>query len=51
VGKGQIDWQGQLKALVSDGYPGFLVIETHCAPKEESFLRKTAFLSSMKPLS
>ena len=30
---GEIDWNGQLKALQNDGYQGFLSIETHCKPK------------------
>lgn len=30
---GQIDWQGQISALVKDGYDGFISIETHQRPK------------------
>ena len=33
VGKGNIDWPGQLKALVRDGYDGYFVIETHFRPR------------------
>ena len=30
---GQIDWAGQIKALASDGYEGYISIETHLRPK------------------
>jgi len=30
---GQIDWAGQIKALVSDGYKGHISVETHLRPK------------------
>jgi sugar phosphate isomerase/epimerase len=30
---GEIDWPGQIRALVKDGYNGDLVIETHVRPK------------------
>lgn len=30
---GEIDWTGQLQALVADGYDGYLVVETHVRPK------------------
>jgi sugar phosphate isomerase/epimerase len=33
VGKGNIDWAGQLKALLRDGYNDYLVIETHFHPR------------------
>ncbi len=29
VGKGSIDWRGQLKALAEDGYGGWISLETH----------------------
>ncbi len=32
-GQGEVDWQGQIAALVEDGYDGLMVIETHFAPK------------------
>ncbi len=32
VGKGVIDWQGQLQAFVDDGYEGHLCLETHWRP-------------------
>ena len=34
--QGEIDWHGQLRALQSDGYQGFISIETHCRPKIKS---------------
>ena len=30
---GQIDWTGQIRALVEDGYQGYISIETHMRPK------------------
>jgi len=30
---GQIDWAGQIKALVDDGYQGYISVETHLRPK------------------
>jgi sugar phosphate isomerase/epimerase len=36
VVKGVIDWEGQLQALITSGYDGYLSIETHCRPKVES---------------
>ena len=32
VGDGIIDWQGQLQALIDDGYEGHLCLETHWRP-------------------
>ena len=32
VGDGVIDWQGQLQALIDDGYEGHLCLETHWRP-------------------
>lgn len=29
IGEGDIDWEGQLRALYQDGYSGYLTIETH----------------------
>jgi sugar phosphate isomerase/epimerase len=29
VGTGVVDWEGQLRALAEDGYPGLLSLETH----------------------
>lgn len=33
IGTGQTDWRGQLKALLDDGYTGYLCLETHYRPK------------------
>lgn len=33
VGKGDIDWLGQLKALAKDRYGGYLCLETHFKPR------------------
>lgn len=30
---GQIDWAGQIKALLADGYQGYISIESHLRPK------------------
>lgn len=30
---GEVDWAGQLRALVNDGYTGFISVETHLQPK------------------
>lgn len=36
VAQGQVDWQGQVRALVADGYAGHISIETHIRPKVAS---------------
>lgn len=36
IGEGEIDWKGQVHALRSDGYGGFLCIETHSEPHKEN---------------
>jgi len=33
VAEGEIDWAGQIAALIEDGYQGFISIETHLKPK------------------
>jgi sugar phosphate isomerase/epimerase len=33
VPSGEIDWQGQIQALVQDEYDGYISIETHLRPK------------------
>ncbi len=33
VARGEIDWQGQVQALIRDGYDGYISIETHLRPK------------------
>lgn len=30
---GEIDWEGQLRALLEDGYDGYISVETHMRPK------------------
>lgn len=32
---GAVDWPGQIKALLNDGYDGYMSIETHARPKVE----------------
>ncbi len=32
-GEGEVDWPGQVRALIEDGYEGLMVIETHFTPK------------------
>jgi sugar phosphate isomerase/epimerase len=34
--EGQIDWSGQIKALVQDGYQGYISVESHLQPKVSS---------------
>ena len=33
VARGQIDWPGQIQALIVDGYEGYVSVETHARPK------------------
>lgn len=33
VPQGQIDWAGQIRALILDGYEGYVSVETHARPK------------------
>lgn len=35
VGEGQVDYNGQFKALITDKYDGFVVLETHYRPKHD----------------
>jgi len=35
IGDGQVDYAGQFKALIRDGYNGFVVLETHYRPKHD----------------
>lgn len=35
LGKGKLNWSGQIRALVADDYQGYYTIETHCLPKIE----------------
>jgi sugar phosphate isomerase/epimerase len=36
---GDVDWEGQLQALVRDGYDGYISVETHMQPKVASAQR------------
>jgi sugar phosphate isomerase/epimerase len=36
VTDGEIDWAGQIRALVTDGYDGYISVETHMQPKVSS---------------
>ena len=29
IGKGDLDWEGQFRALINDGYSGYVSLETH----------------------
>lgn len=44
---GQIDWAGQIQALVDDGYEGFISVETHVRPKVSAGLRAVERLRTM----
>lgn len=33
AGEGDVDWPGQVRALLDDGYHGLVVVETHFAPR------------------
>lgn len=50
VVNGEIDWQGQIKGLVQDGYDGFISIETHQRPKiasaKASFIRLKSLIEN-----
>jgi sugar phosphate isomerase/epimerase len=35
IGDGDVDYEGQLRELVGNGYDGFVVLETHYRPKHE----------------
>lgn len=35
--KGMVDWQGQIAALLADGYTGFFVVETHLHISPDAF--------------
>jgi sugar phosphate isomerase/epimerase len=34
VGEGVVDYSGQFRALRSDGYDGYISLETHCVPQD-----------------
>lgn len=33
AGEGEVDWPGQVRALLGDGYQGLMVVETHFGPR------------------
>lgn len=35
IGEGDIDYRGQMRALIEDGYQGFVSLETHWRPAEQ----------------
>lgn len=39
IGEGGIDYRGQLKALIADGYTGCVSLETHWRPKPEQIAK------------
>jgi sugar phosphate isomerase/epimerase len=47
VGDGVIDYRAQFAALKSDGYRGYLSLETHCKPGEEASRRSLAAIKHM----
>ena len=47
VGKGGVDWRGQLQALVKDQVVEHLVIETHCLPLIENSLHNLKVVREM----
>ena len=42
--QGQIDWPGQIQALVTDGYQGYISVETHLRPKVKAVREELALL-------
>ncbi len=36
LGEGQLNWKGQIRALIQDDYKGYYTIETHCSPGVEA---------------
>lgn len=47
VVEGEIDWKGQIRALIRDGYKGFISIETHCRPKVRAVRDSVKLLEEM----
>lgn len=41
IGKGKVDYYGQLKALAEDGYKGVIALETHCTSASGSKIEGT----------
>ena len=44
---GQIDWAGQIAALIADGYAGYVSVETHMEPKISSAKAMTERLRNL----
>lgn len=51
VANGQVDWAGQISALASDHYEGFISIETHIRPKVASARSSIDRLRAMMSLA
>jgi sugar phosphate isomerase/epimerase len=47
VGQGAIDWPGQIRALIADGFDGFYTIETHHRPLVQASRRCVEALRRM----
>lgn len=51
VAEGEVEWAGQLRALIQDGYDGFVSVETHIRPKvtaaRNSLERLRAFVAAV----
>ncbi len=47
VGRGEINWEGQLKALKKEGYRGIITIETHLEPLIENTRSNFKVLSEL----
>jgi sugar phosphate isomerase/epimerase len=47
IGEGKIDWEGQMRALMSDGIVSHVTIETHCLPLIENSRRNVETLRRM----
>jgi sugar phosphate isomerase/epimerase len=45
--EGDIDWTGQIRALVEDGYQGFVSVEPHLRPKIAAARALTARLKQL----
>ena len=46
-GQGQVGWAEQLRALIADGYAGWVVVETHMTDKVENSRRCVAAVKDM----
>jgi sugar phosphate isomerase/epimerase len=48
LGRGDIDWEDQLRELTADGYGGTVSVETHCNPLSLNTARNIRFLRQNK---